>query len=440
MNSVSWTITELKTEAKKGLSQNYWRSVLVALLLSIVIGGGNSGSVLSYRNYMDYESNNHSLYAQDSDILYGLSSQELKSVAAVVSGVIVITLLVSIVLNLFLFGPLHVGCARYSQLAVKYPAQLNLGRGFSVNYWNVVKTMFMKGLFTVLWTVLYFFVFAIIDTVVTIATINVSYELFEGVMFLLVIGLLAVMILLGFKLFDYKMVPYILASDPNMDWREVMRISKAMVAGKKKDIFFLNLSFIGWYLLTAMISGILAAIGWGILSAMASASLLIFYIDPYVMLTEGALFHRLSERVGFTIDMQGDFLTPAGGGMADGNSATHEEMYNSLYSNGDFNKDDGSSNDNGISGYLNSGDNYNSNNNNGYETGGYPDGGSYNNGSNSSDGYWNGGYPDGGNYNNGSNSSDSYDQHDQTGGYGHPASDYDNEPKKEQDGENIDFF
>ena len=72
----------------------------------------------------------------------------------------------------------------------------------------------------------------------------------------------------------YMMVPYILAENPGMERAEVFMISKRMMDGHKWDAFVLQLSFIGWHLLSAMT--------WGIFG--------IFYTEPYYQATMAELY------------------------------------------------------------------------------------------------------------------------------------------------------
>ena len=58
------------------------------------------------------------------------------------------------------------------------------------------------------------------------------------------------------KSYAYRMVPYILADNPRIDYRRAVELSNQMTMGYKLDIFILDLSFIGWYLLGALAFGI----------------------------------------------------------------------------------------------------------------------------------------------------------------------------------------
>ena len=51
------------------------------------------------------------------------------------------------------------------------------------------------------------------------------------------------------KGYAYSMVPYILADNPNIGVSKAISLSNRMTHGHKLDMFILDLSFIGWYLL-----------------------------------------------------------------------------------------------------------------------------------------------------------------------------------------------
>ena len=54
------------------------------------------------------------------------------------------------------------------------------------------------------------------------------------------------------KSYSYAMAPYILQDAPYKDWEEAMDESKKMMDGHKWQLFCLDLSFIGWYLVGFM--------------------------------------------------------------------------------------------------------------------------------------------------------------------------------------------
>ncbi len=76
--------------------------------------------------------------------------------------------------------------------------------------------------------------------------------------------------------YRYSQAYYILAENPDMGIMECIRESKAMMVGHKMDKFILDLSFIPWYLLTAVTCGLAA-----------------LYVSPYTEITNAAFYNSL---------------------------------------------------------------------------------------------------------------------------------------------------
>lgn len=87
------------------------------------------------------------------------------------------------------------------------------------DYWHKVLGMLLMGIFIFLWTLL-----------------------------LVIPGII--------KTFSYAMTPYILHEYPNVGVNDAIDISRKMMKGHKLDLFLLELSFIGWMILTAFSLGI----------------------------------------------------------------------------------------------------------------------------------------------------------------------------------------
>lgn len=58
-------------------------------------------------------------------------------------------------------------------------------------------------------------------------------------------------------MYEYMMVPFILAENPDMSRKEVFALSKKMMTGNKWKAFVLDLSFLGWSILGGITLGIL---------------------------------------------------------------------------------------------------------------------------------------------------------------------------------------
>ena len=58
------------------------------------------------------------------------------------------------------------------------------------------------------------------------------------------------------KAYSYSMAPFILAENPTLTARAALNESKRITMGAKKDLFVMDLSFIGWALLGGITGGI----------------------------------------------------------------------------------------------------------------------------------------------------------------------------------------
>ena len=79
------------------------------------------------------------------------------------------------------------------------------------------------------------------------------------------------------KSYEYLMVPYILSEHPDMQAKEVFSASRQLMRGQKWKAFVLDLSFLGWAILSGMTFGILG----------------IFFVSPYRALVFTALYRKL---------------------------------------------------------------------------------------------------------------------------------------------------
>ena len=73
--------------------------------------------------------------------------------------------------------------------------------------------------------------------------------------------------------YQLRYVPYLLAENPYMSYKRAKELSKALTDGEKMEIFVLDLSFIGWYLLGYL-----------------TCSLGIYFLTPYVQATMAELY------------------------------------------------------------------------------------------------------------------------------------------------------
>jgi len=226
---------ELKMNGKANFLRNYGPAVLVSLIASLVAAkyGRNYDSDGASGSFLEFSGLHLSF---DWDHLFFNWGGNAFSSGAVSLAVIL--------LDVFIFQMLLVGACRFYVENRDYKAPVSkLLFGFQSGFYgNSVLVMFMKNLFVALWTLL-----------LVIPGIVMSYA--------------------------YRMVPYILAEQPDIDYREALRISKEMMYGQKWEAFFLDLSFIGWLFVGAVTCGIAG----------------IFYVKPYVDATNVELYVTLRE-------------------------------------------------------------------------------------------------------------------------------------------------
>ena len=258
-----WTRKELKERAKEALKRNYWKIVLVSLI-GMLIGGGLGSSGISgggsdirdmasdnvKEHFTEHENDDVDWEGAEAvldDIQMDIRPQDIVAVAFTVIVVLIvaaIVLAIVLALDVLLLNPVQVGINRFMVKSLDDTARIaEVGYTFDHNYKNGVKVMFFKDLYVVLWSLLF-----------------------------IVPGI--------YKAYQYRMVPYILGENPDMTYQEVLQRSKDMMDGQKWDAFVLDLSFILWHMLGGITCGLAE----------------IFYVAPYVNLTDAALYSRLSRK------------------------------------------------------------------------------------------------------------------------------------------------
>ena len=298
-----WTRKELKAKAKETLHLNYWKTVLVALVFTLVCSGaGAVGAASGGRASDGAQQYNETAYEYEMsptevdqmledfdeidmtdpdnppiDEINGLiddysgpetvvedispfhltlSPAEAFAVAGVVFVIGLVVLAIALTIEAFLANPVEVGTARFFTRNLNQKAEVKeVAFGFDNNYRETVKTMFWRDIYTLLWALL-----------------------------LIIPGIV--------KAYEYRMIPYLLADDPTMTKDRAVAESKRMMTGNKWRAFVLDLSFIGWYLLAIPTLGLVT----------------IFYASPYKKMTDAALYEKL--RYG-QLDLQDSASLPA---------------------------------------------------------------------------------------------------------------------------------
>lgn len=276
-----WSRKELKAKGKMALNRNYWKTVLVSVLISLVFSTGIIGGVYNFGSWgtkagmaepknsvnitfdesslddsvdsiisLDEDASLDEIQAAVDDTINSISEgldTDGTTIAVIAVFLVVfciiflIVLVIALLIDAFVVYPFGVGMNRFFLVNLNDKAEVKeIGYGYDHNYKNNVKTMFLRGLYTFFWSLL-----------------------------LIVPGIV--------KSYEYRMIPYLLADDPNMTKDEAFRISREMMHGQKWRAFVLDLSFIGWRILGMWTAGILN----------------LFYVNPYYNMTCAALYESL---------------------------------------------------------------------------------------------------------------------------------------------------
>ena len=174
------------------------------------------------------------------------------AVAIVVALISLIVGAFTIALDIFVLNPIEYGTQKFLRKAQNGNESLGtVFNGFKDGYRNIVKVMFFRDLFIFLWSLLF---------------------IIPGIV----------------KSYEYRMVPFILSENPGMSKDEALKASSRMMYGQKWKTFVLDLSFIGWNLLSLLTLGILG----------------VFYVAPYAHSTNAALYETLKSENAETVVAQ----------------------------------------------------------------------------------------------------------------------------------------
>lgn len=164
--------------------------------------------------------------------------------AAAFLSIIAFTVVVTLLVIAFVISPLVVGKNRY--FMEHRGSSSDIGRVFWVfgsgKYLNVVKTMLLMYIKIFLWSLLF---------------------LIPGII----------------KSYEYFAIPYILAENPGIDSKRAFELSRQMTMGEKFDIWWLGITFIGWYILCLFTCGLGE-----------------YFLNPYIQATNAEVYAVLRER------------------------------------------------------------------------------------------------------------------------------------------------
>ena len=208
------TNTYFKDSALAALRGN-WGKAILAVLVYIFIALAVSGP-MGYTSIMMQDTLSATSFSSISDAAGLASDPEFQAASKTVNGVSSLTFL----LEIFLLIPLQVAILNIFRKLLVSGDNNMVGNLFNFsNYWKKVGGMLLVGIFTFLWSLLF---------------------IIPGII----------------KALAYSMTPYILDENPELGASEAIHRSRMMMKNHKFDLFWLYLSFIGWFLLCCITCGI----------------------------------------------------------------------------------------------------------------------------------------------------------------------------------------
>lgn len=221
------------------MKTNYWITVVMSIILSIFTGQGVTVNINSAKSGLD---------GVKRQLDSGMLNAEQMTILATALGIAIAmagTLILFVkVADILLFNPLEVGCQKYFLNNTRGEGKLDDLKVAFESWGSKVGTMFLRDLFLGLWSLLF---------------------IIPGIV----------------KAYSYRMVPYILADDPTITGTEAITRSRQMMNGHKWDTFVLDLSFLGWDLLSVFSFGLVG----------------IFYLLPYKNCTDAELYRAIKDSV-----------------------------------------------------------------------------------------------------------------------------------------------
>lgn len=258
----------LKSRAKAVLSLHYWPTFLAMLLAGLI-----TSSISFSTNF----------FSQQQQVITDEMAYIPPAVLFALLAALLLITIIALAFTVFVTGPILVGTKKFLlNTALENNSEISaIFHGFKSGYKTIATTTLMKQLIYMAYALIPFaaafvwvFVMAFIMGFGGTATLD---SLFIGTSVPLVVIIALIPYIM--KCYDYYLVDYILAENPDMHWREVLKKSKEMMRGNRWSVFVLNMSFIGWMLL-----------------GLCACFIGVLFVDPYIQATDAQLYLELTGR------------------------------------------------------------------------------------------------------------------------------------------------
>lgn len=186
-----WSRVELKDKAKINLKRYYWLAFAVCLVAGILSGAGTAGGRGNSESYTNNVRNDF-YSGEDINVIGEKISQEIIRILPTFLIFTSLFLIIGILLFIFVSGPVEAGKKYFflhSRENENVPKFMNMFSNFGQGrYMNTVTMMFFRGLYTFLWSLLF---------------------IIPGII----------------KSYEYFMIPYIVAENPDIDKTRAFELS-----------------------------------------------------------------------------------------------------------------------------------------------------------------------------------------------------------------------
>lgn len=271
-----WSRKELKRKAKRSIKQNYWRAIVISFLITL-FAGANAGSTQLLRQNFGMNGDAAAAVEQFQKEHLNLDSKDLFVLDAATTTVgqyLKSKYAVSIALR-FVDKLME---THFSLLFLLILTGLGMSFFYAVFVSNILiigeKRFYMENRIyheTRIGKLLYLYK---MKDIKNSAWIMFCRSLYQFLWSLTIIGGII-------KYFEYALIPYLLAENPEIDKKTVFTLSKDMMRGNKWRFFLLKCSFLLW--------GIVGIFTLGITN--------IFFANSYKSATETELYMYLRRRI-----------------------------------------------------------------------------------------------------------------------------------------------
>ncbi|MDD2534418.1 MAG: DUF975 family protein [Eubacteriales bacterium] len=281
-----WIRSELKLSAKRILKTSYWPALLVSIITLLLNGGG---SILSRRvDHNDFSN------MRGFNIAWGSLLNNFWIQLLMIS--IGLAMIVGVFFKIFVSSTILVGEKRWFSRNREAHANPSIGQLFSLfrgDAWlKTVGAMLWMSIWLAIWSLLPLIpvIVGVVSVVLYLVFVqpiywpanwdfnqlprdwdwsnrSIPFQHFQTdapqffvdnqntllLILAIVLGTVLLSALLAIpaliKTYSYRMTPWILGDNPHIGYRRALKLSRQMMRGNKFDLFVLDISFIGWYIL-----------------------------------------------------------------------------------------------------------------------------------------------------------------------------------------------